>query len=107
MAFPAIRSSPRLQPKGRVTPVAQLAETLLCRRMWIVGDDESATQEAIDRYIRMYNGQLPDIAISALRALFRLDCDLATAVEDALLEHGGEGALGLNANEAAIDDAAA
>lgn len=38
----------------------------------------------------MFQGRLPDIAVSALRALFNLDCDLATAVEDALVEHGGE-----------------
>ena len=41
------------------------------------------------------SGQLPDLAVAALRALFRLDCDLATAVEDALLDHGGEAGLEL------------
>ncbi|KAM0906252.1 hypothetical protein ACQ4PT_016928 [Festuca glaucescens] len=104
MAFPSIRCSPRLHAKGRVTPVAHMTETLLCRRLGIVGDDESATQEAIDNYIKLYNGRLPDIAVAALHALFRLDCDLATAVEDALLEHGGESAPGLNADEAAVAD---
>jgi hypothetical protein len=34
-----------------------------------------------------------DIAVAALRALFRLDCDLATAIEEALMAHGGASAL--------------
>jgi hypothetical protein len=81
-----------------------MAEALLCRRLGIVGEDEAATQDAIDRYVKLYNGHLPQIAMAALRALFRLDCDLAIAVEDALLEHGGEGAMSLNADEAAATD---
>jgi hypothetical protein len=37
----------------------------------------------------MFDGQLQDIAIASLRVLFRLDYDLATTVEDSLVEHGG------------------
>jgi hypothetical protein len=43
----------------------------------------------------MFKGALPDIAISALRALFRMDCDFASAVEQALVDHGGEGGADL------------
>ncbi|KAM0839088.1 hypothetical protein ACQ4PT_060548 [Festuca glaucescens] len=107
MAFPSIRYSPRLQAKARGTPVAHLAETILCRRLGIVDDDATATQAAIDNYIKLFNGRLLDIAVAALRALFRLDCDLATVVEDALLENGGENAPDLNADEAEVDDLAA
>jgi hypothetical protein len=39
----------------------------------------------------MFKGTLPDIAISALRALFRMDCDFASVVEQALVDHGGQG----------------
>lgn len=70
-------------------PIAQLAEQLLCQRMGIVGEGEKVTQEALSRYVAMFQGQLPDSAVAALRALFRMDCDLATAVEEALLQHGG------------------
>lgn len=71
-------------------PIAQLAEQLLCQRMGIVGEGEKVTQEALSRYVAMFQGQLPDSAVAALRALFRMDCDLATAVEEALLQHGGD-----------------
>ena len=51
------------------------------------------TEVAIAKFVDLFQGQLPDIAIAALRALFRLDCDLATAVEEALLAHGGAAAI--------------
>jgi hypothetical protein len=48
-----------------------MAEELLCRRLGIVGEDEAATQDAIDRYVKLYNGRLPQIAVAALRASHR------------------------------------
>jgi hypothetical protein len=45
----------------------------------------------------MFNGRLPAIVVSSLRVLFKLDYDLVTAIEDALLEHVGEGTPGLEA----------
>ncbi|KAI4995873.1 hypothetical protein ZWY2020_037961 [Hordeum vulgare] len=71
-------------------PIAQLAEQLLCQRLGIVGEGEKVTQEALGCYIDMFKGQLPDSAVAALRALFKMDCDLATAVEEALLQHSGD-----------------
>ena len=89
--FPVQRSSPRLKSKKRNMPIAKLAEQLLCHRLGIVSEGEPITEEAIAKFVQMFNGQLPDIAIAALRALFRMDCDFATAVEDALVAHGGAG----------------
>ena len=40
--------------------------------------------------MELFKGQLPNIVVAALLALFQLDCDLATVVEDALIEHGGD-----------------
>jgi hypothetical protein len=74
-------------------PIATLAEKVMCHRMGIVGEGEAVTEEAISMFVRMFDGQLPYTALAALRALFRLDCDLATAVEDALVEHGGAAAV--------------
>ncbi|KAM3392115.1 hypothetical protein ACQJBY_013313 [Aegilops geniculata] len=91
VGFDLGRRSPRLRAKNRSMPVAKLAERLLCLRMGIVGDGEEVTEEAIGRFVAMFKGQLSDLAIAGLRALFKLDCDLAMAVEDALLQHGGEG----------------
>lgn len=86
-------------------PIAQLAEKVLCQRLDIVSDGEPVTEAAIAKFVDMFQGKLPDIAISALRALFRMDCNFAAAVEDALVTHGGEGAVGLQSQEMAGDAA--
>ncbi|KAF7078269.1 hypothetical protein CFC21_082734 [Triticum aestivum] len=71
-------------------PIAKMAERLLCQRMGVVDEGQQVTEEAIDKFVAMFQGQLPNIAVVALRALFNLDCDLAHAVEDAQVAHGGE-----------------
>ena len=76
-------------------PIALMAERLLCQRLGLVDEAEMVTEAAIAKYVALFHGQLPDLAVAALRALFRLDCDLATAVEDALLDHGGGAGLDL------------
>lgn len=89
--FQLPRQSPRLQAKKRSVPIAKLAEQLLCRRMNIVAEGEQVTEAAIAKFTQMFHGQLPDLAVAALRTLFQLDCDLSSAVEEALVQHGGEG----------------
>ena len=83
-------------------PIAKLAEKLLCHRMGIVAEGEPITEAAIVKFASLFKGRLPDIAIAALRALFRLDCDLSAAVEEALVHHGGQG--GLDVSDAATGD---
>lgn len=101
--FQLQRQSPRLLAKNRGVPIAKLAEQLLCHRMGIVAEGEQVTETAIIKFADLFHGRLPDIAIAALRALFQLDCDLSTAVEDALVLHGGEG--GPDVSEQAVGDA--
>lgn len=55
-----------------------------------VAEGEQITEVAISKFMSLFHGRLPDITVAALRALFQLDCDLLTAVEDALVQHGGE-----------------
>jgi cytochrome c biogenesis protein ResB len=74
-------------------PIAKLAKKMLCQRLGIVAEGQAVTEDAIAKFVQMFQGHLPDIAVAALRALFRLDCDFATAVEDALMEHGGAAAV--------------
>ncbi|KAF7111109.1 hypothetical protein CFC21_111153 [Triticum aestivum] len=78
-------------------PIAKMAERLLCQRMGVVDQGQPVTEEAIDKFVAMFQGQLPDITVAALRALFNLDCDLVQVVEDALVAHGGEAGLVLQA----------
>jgi hypothetical protein len=73
--------------------MALLAKQLLCKRLGILKDGEKLTEEAILKFADMFQGRLPPIAIDALRALFRLNCDLAAAVEDAVMAHGGAAAI--------------
>lgn len=87
-SFTVGHNSPPFRAKNRSMPIAQLAEKLLCQRLGVVDEGEMITEEAINKYVTLLNGQLPNIAVEALSALFKLDYDLATTVEDALVEHG-------------------
>ncbi|KAM0842878.1 hypothetical protein ACQ4PT_058057 [Festuca glaucescens] len=91
--FNLTRSSARIQKKGARAPMAVLAEQLMCKRLGILKEGEKLTEAAISKFADMFQGRLPPIAIDALHALFRLDCDLAAAVEDALMAHGGAAAI--------------
>ncbi|XBI02020.1 hypothetical protein VPH35_130651 [Triticum aestivum] len=77
LASPRSLGSNVIETKKRAMPVAQMAERLLCQRMGIIDEGQQVTEEAIGKFVAMFQGRLPDITISALRALFDLDCDLA------------------------------
>ena len=98
-SFSLGRRSPRIRAKNQRLPIATLAEQLLCQRLGIVEDGEQLTEMAISKFVQMFNGRLPDITIAALRALFNLDCGLMSAVENALIEHAGEGGPDLGSQE--------
>ncbi|KAE8769289.1 hypothetical protein D1007_59135 [Hordeum vulgare] len=99
--FTLRRSSIRIKNRCSTTPIAKMAEKLLCRRMGIINEGDQLTEEAIGKFAALLHGRRPAIAIDALHALFRLDCDLTTAVEDALVAHGGAGATELPPEETA------
>lgn len=71
-SFTLPRSSRRLKNKSKATPIAVLAEKLLCKRMGIIDEGEMLTENAIIKFAGLFKGQLPDIAIDALRALFHV-----------------------------------
>ncbi|KAE8786394.1 hypothetical protein D1007_39744 [Hordeum vulgare] len=71
----------------------KLAEKLLCRRLGIVNEGDQITEKAIAKFDALFHDRLPAIAVEALKALFRLDCDLSLAVEDALITHDDGGVL--------------
>ena len=102
VGFNISRSSPRLQAKQRKLPIAKMAEKLLCQRMGVIDEGQQVAEEAINKFVAMFHGQLPDITVSALQALFNLDCDLANAVEAALLEHGGQAGTELQETSAEV-----
>lgn len=79
--------------RGKVGPAAKTAETLICRNLGIVKDGQDVTAEALDKLAKTFKHQLPVEVLAALRALFKVDDAQAIAVENALLDHGGEDAL--------------
>jgi hypothetical protein len=89
------RSSIRIKTAHRGMPIAKMAEQNLCRCLGIVEEDEDVTEQAVQRFVDMFSSQVPSDTIAAMRALFRLDCAHAEAVEAALLAHGGHAALDL------------
>ncbi|XP_073353263.1 uncharacterized protein [Aegilops tauschii subsp. strangulata] len=87
------RSSIRIKSSRRGMPIAKMAERNLCRRLGIVDGAEQVTEHAIDEFVCMFKQKLPSTAVAALRALFRLDCEQAGAMEEALMRRGGQDAL--------------
>ncbi|KAE8803402.1 hypothetical protein D1007_20758 [Hordeum vulgare] len=73
--------------------MAKMAEKMLCRHLGIINEGDHIAVEAILKFTALFHGRLPSIVVDALRALFRLDCDLAAAVEDGLIMHEGGGTL--------------
>jgi DNA-binding SARP family transcriptional activator len=82
--------------------VAKLAQRNLLRKLGIVDDADDVSQEAIDDFVQLFRQQLPPSAIAALRAMFRMDCERAHAVEEALIRFGGLGAQDLEIQEDAV-----
>ena len=61
-----------------------MAEKNLCHRLGIIDEHEDVTEQAVQIFVDMFKSQVPLNAVAVLRALFRLDCALADAVETAL-----------------------
>lgn len=70
-----------------------MAERNLLCKLGIIDDEDDVSKEAIDDFVQMFRQQLPPFAIVALRAMFRLDCACAGAVEEALIRYGGQGVM--------------
>jgi hypothetical protein len=64
-----------------------------------LGIGEDVTAAALDAFAERFKEQLSPDMIVAMRGLFKLDNSSAMGVEDALIAHGGEGALDLGTND--------
>lgn len=89
----------RAEGRPKAAPAARAAEILVCRSLGIVKDGEDVTAAALDAFVDRFKEQLPPDVIVAMRGLFKLDDGCATDVEDALIAHGGGGALDLVTND--------
>ncbi|KAM3194510.1 hypothetical protein ACQJBY_070904 [Aegilops geniculata] len=92
-------SKPSAGARSKPTPIARAAELLVCRSLGIVKDGEDVTAAALDAFADRFKDQLSPDVIVAMRGLFKLDDSSATDVEEALIAHGGGGALDLEQND--------
>ncbi|XBI18383.1 hypothetical protein VPH35_060177 [Triticum aestivum] len=89
--------------RPKATPVSRAVEILVCRSLGIIKDGEDVTTAALDAFANRFKEHLSSEVLTAMRDLFKLDDANADAVEEALLAHGGGGALDLErADEEAV-----
>ncbi|XBI09327.1 hypothetical protein VPH35_136903 [Triticum aestivum] len=74
-------------------PAAKAAEKLVCRSLGIIRDGEDVTEATLADFTAKIKEQLAPELIMAMRDFFHLDYSAVNSVEDALIDHGGEGAL--------------
>ncbi|KAI4995762.1 hypothetical protein ZWY2020_037810 [Hordeum vulgare] len=74
-------------------PVAVEAEKLICRNLGIVQDGRDITKDALQELARRLQHEMSPSMLATLRALFKLDEETATEIEDVLINHGGQTTL--------------
>ncbi|KAF7050888.1 hypothetical protein CFC21_059185 [Triticum aestivum] len=89
---------PKAGARPKSAPAARAAKLLVCRSLGIVKDGEDVTAAALDTFADRFKDQLSPDVIVAMRGLFKLDDSSAVDVEEALIAHGGGGALDLVQN---------
>ena len=83
------RGGPRV-----AVPAAKVAEKLVSRSLGITRDGEDVTEATLADFTAKFKERLAPEVIIAMRDFFHLLDDAAVnGVEDALIEHGGEGTL--------------
>lgn len=82
------RGGPRV-----AVPAAKAAEKLVSRSLGITRDGEDVTEATLADFTAKFKEQLAPEVIIAMRDFFHLDDAAVNGVEDALIEHGGEGTL--------------
>ncbi|KAI4978413.1 hypothetical protein ZWY2020_015166 [Hordeum vulgare] len=86
----------RIKRSGtKVVPAAKVAERLVGRTLGITRDDKDVTKATLDESTAKFKDQLALEVIMAMRDFFHLDDSAMNRIEDALLVHGGQGALEL------------
>lgn len=91
--FSLRRTTTHAKERRVAVPVTREAEKLVCRSLGIVQDGKDVTKDALEELSRRFQHELSPSVLSALRALFKLDDDEATAIEDALISRGGQAAM--------------
>ena len=80
-------------------PAAKVAERLVCRNFGITKDGADVTEATLAQFMEKFKEQLPSEIITAMRDFFKLDDSATKEAEDALLAHGGVGAMDLGVDQ--------
>ncbi|CAN6372184.1 unnamed protein product [Urochloa humidicola] len=86
----AVRRSARLAKKPS-KPAVERAQRNLCRKLGLTEEEAALLEEVLADFIAMYTGPLPEHIIAALTTIFGLEDEGAEMLNEALLEHAGEG----------------
>jgi hypothetical protein len=81
--------SARLAGKPSILAI-QKAQRNLYRKLGMGNDEKKTIVEVLREFIAMYQGPLPPNILATMTAIFDLDDDDTTALDDALLEHTRE-----------------
>ena len=93
VGFSLRRSSDRVRARRKAAPIAKEAETFVCRGLGIINDGQIVTAAALNEFADMFKDQVEPSVNTKLRILFKLDSATDTAVDDAMINHGGAQAL--------------
>ncbi|KAE8798598.1 hypothetical protein D1007_26079 [Hordeum vulgare] len=79
------------------------AQKLISKGMRIVHEREGVTEAGINEFHNRFKQQLTDEMIKAMRKIFKLDDVAVTAMEEALIVHGGPANLDHDGQAPAAD----
>ncbi|XP_021301578.1 uncharacterized protein LOC110429646 [Sorghum bicolor] len=86
----SVRRSARLAAARPMTQM-QRAQRNLCRKLGFIHDELEPVETALQEYIAMFKGPLPQDVIAALTEIFNIGTEDACEAEEALLRMVGEG----------------
>ncbi|CAN6217852.1 unnamed protein product [Urochloa humidicola] len=86
----AVRRSERLAKNPSMLAVEH-AQRNLCRKLGLTEEEAAPLEEVLADFIAMFIGPLPEHIIAALTTIFGLEDEGAEMLNEALLEHAGEG----------------
>jgi hypothetical protein len=93
------------QSKGKSTlkacPVADAAETMVCRGLGIISDGQVVTAAALDDFSSKFKDKVEPEVMQKIRVLFKVDSAEDEAVDEALIGHGGARGLDIEADDEA------
>jgi len=86
---PSTRSSLRLAARPSPVPVSQRAQHKLMKELSFMGNQSVEPDAAVTTYIDMYQGDLPEQAVQAIRAATKLGNKKLAKVLEAMAEEAG------------------